>query len=113
MVLRTVINVSDKTVLVLDAIAEGGVRPAFLGIVALIFESGAVDVVNFLRRVIDWIVGCVDARRVAGIKVVVAIQVVESREAVLPSMRRGDGQLHAAQQTVQLRGRSRIRLQRH
>src|SRR5580700_5751800 len=93
-----IVHVADVSVFVLDAIAEGGMCPGSLGIIALVFESGAIDAVHIVRREI------VDAVRIAGhIQFVVAVEIVEAGEMMSPSIRRGHGEFHATQQIVVVR----------
>ena len=46
----SVIDVSHETILVFEAIADRRLRPASLGIVALVFEARAVDVGDGVKR---------------------------------------------------------------
>src|ERR1700733_5904886 len=89
--LRSVVDIADESIFVFDAVSKGGVRPSALRIITLIFESGAIDVVDFVRRKVELAV----ERAVAGgitveVEFVVAIEIIEGGEAVLPAFRRGD-----------------------
>ena len=84
--LRTEDDVADKSVFVFDAISERGVGPGAFGVISLIFESGAVDAVHFVRGKIE----LSEQRAVAGdvaveIEFVVAVEIIEAGEAMLPS----------------------------
>src|SRR5258708_4153612 len=96
-------DIADKSVFVFGAVTKCSVSPRSLRIVALIFKPHAVDAVDFMRRKIE------DPVNIAvNIQLVIAIEVVESREVVLPSMGRGDSQFHTAQKIVVLRPLGRI-----
>src|SRR5579872_1912187 len=101
MSLCAVIDIADESVFILDSISEGRVRPATLGVVALIFEAGAVDVIDLVRSKIEWAEERADS---AGITVyiqfVVAVEIVKACQAMLPSVGRGHSEFHATEKVV-------------
>lgn len=94
-------EIGDHSILVFYAVAEGGVGPGALGVVALIFEADAIDVIVFEGGIVELITEAVDAGGIAvEVDVVVAVEIVEGGEAMLPSGGRVDGELDAAQEIV-------------
>src|ERR1700684_781948 len=93
--LRREENVAEKSVFIFDAIAEGGVGPTGFRVVALIFESGAVDVIHFVRRIVE------DAIRIAEAFFVVPVGVIESGEAVRPAGASVNIDLRASDESVE------------
>src|SRR5579871_2303781 len=72
--------------------------------IALIFESPAVDVVDFVRGKIKLSEERARAVRIAiYIQFVIAIKVIESGELMLPAVWRDHRQSNAAQQIIELR----------
>jgi hypothetical protein len=73
-ILRAIGEIADESVFVFNAIAEGGVGPGALGVVTLIFESAAVDMVDFVGRIVDGFIERIDASGITvGVEFVVAI----------------------------------------
>src|SRR5579862_1447752 len=44
-----IIEVSDESVFVFDAITQGGLSPRALGIASLVFHAPAIDMIDFVR----------------------------------------------------------------
>src|SRR5208337_3004356 len=101
--LRRVIEIAHKSVFILQSVARSGVGPATLRVVTLIFESGAIDVIHLVRRIVKRkAIGLNASRVTVNIAFVVTIAVVEAGQAMLPSGRRVDGEFRAAEQAIEL-----------
>ncbi len=95
---------ADESIFVFEAISEGRVGPGSFRVISLVFEAGAIDVVIFVIGKVEVAVERAHASGIAvQVQVVVAVEIIETGEAVLPAGRRGHGEFHAAEQAVELR----------
>ncbi len=61
-------------------------RPGSLGVVSLVLESGAIDVVDFVEGKVELAVNRTYAVRIAvQVQVGVAVKIIKTGKAVLPS----------------------------
>ena len=92
---------ADFSVVVYRPVSEILRARAWTQIAASIIQAIAVDVIDFVGRIVDGIAERIDARSVAvRIELVVAIEIVEASEMMLPTIGRGDGELTSPRQAA-------------